>query len=203
MSVRFSPKLLLVLFGIGALLVGLLGLRDASGEGSAAMSTAKPERERPRPVQPTKVGAVNAATDFLSAVDLQVLLDDRERERVIRRAAAPEARTELSQVYAEEKRRVAASYRRAPRFARAALAGYRIDEFAVPAATVSIWAAAIGGSGSYAPTTGWSTTTVTLSWIGGRWMVTGVEDSPGPASDWPVATLATEGRRFREYRHVP
>ena len=33
--------------------------------------------------------------------------------------------------------------------------------------------------------------------------VTDVRHEAGPSSDWPVKTLAAEGKRFREYRHAP
>ena len=112
------------------------------------------------------------ATAFVTALDLEVLLDDERRERIIARFAAPATREDLSETYAAEKRRVIGSYRASPRFARAALAGYRVDEFSPTQASVSIWAATIGGSGTFPPSAGWSTTTVRLTRVAKAWKVT-------------------------------
>jgi hypothetical protein len=184
-------------FVFAAVVVALLGMRQAAGG----------ETRAPKPVPaeptPTKRGAVVAATEFLSSIDLAVLLDDRRRVRVIDRFALPSARAALEKLYAAEKRRVEASYRQPPRFARAALAGYRIDEFVSTDATVSVWAASIGGSGGFPPVAGWSTTTISLTWRQDRWRVTDVRDEIGPSPDWPIQTLVTEARGFKEYRHAP
>ena len=195
---RLAVTFLCVL-AVAAAIAGFVGLRETA----TSTESARPIPVDAEPPRPTRVAAVRAATDFLTALDLARLLDDHQRRRWIRAAAAPGARASLQLLYAEEKHRVAASYRAGPRFARAALAGYRIDEFAPPGATVSIWAATLGGSGSYAPTAGWSTTTVSLAWKQSSWKVTDVRSSAGPGPDWPSATLAVEGSRFQEYRHAP
>lgn len=188
--------LALALVGI-ALLVAALGLRPATADRPSVSHAAvlSPVADRR--------SAVVTATDFLTSIDLEVLLDDARRNRVLARFGAPAALRVLRQKYAAEKRRVSASYRARPRFVRAALAGFRVDEFVPPEAIVSIWAATIGGSGSFPPAAGWSTTTVVLSWDDGRWTVSDVRDEPGPSPDWPIETLASEGRGFEEYRLAP
>jgi hypothetical protein len=179
--------------------VGLSGAaREQASPASRVANSAEPTRQAP-----TRRDAVAAATDFLVALDLETLLDDSRRRRVINAVAAPHARASLQHLYKRERDRVAKSYRRRPRFARAALLGYRVDGFTGSQATVSIWAATIGGSGSFAPATGWSTTTVTLSWSDTGWRISGVDETPGPSARWPTASLASEGRTFTEYRHAP
>jgi hypothetical protein len=187
----------LAALAVAAVLVAVIGLRQATADRSASSRSAAPS------AAPNRDSAVAAATNFLLSIDLDVLLDDRRRNRVLARFGAPTALRELRRMYAAEKRRVSASYRERPRFARAALVGYRVDEFAQSDARVSIWAATVGGSGSFAPVTGWSTTTVTLVWKTGSWKVSDVRDEPGPSPDWPIETLASEGRRFQEYRYAP
>ncbi len=199
MSGRSRRGLLLAIVALAVIGVSVIGLRQAAGDQSPATG-AEPV---PTAAAPTKRAAVIAATELLSSIDLAVLLDDQRRRRIVERYAARSSRDALQQLYAAEKRRVAASYQRPPRFARAALAGYRVDEFTPSESTVSIWAATIGGSGEYPPTAGWSTTTVALTWEQGRWRVTDVRDEPGPAPEWPIETLANEAQRFEEYRHAP
>ncbi len=198
MSGRSRRGLLIAAVAIAAIALPVIGLRQAAGGQPPSEASVRPTSQAQ-----SKRTAVIVATDLLSSIDLAVLLDDRLRRRVIDRFAARSSRDALQQLYASEKKRVAASYQRPPRFARAALAGYRVDEFTPSGSTVSIWAATIGGSGKYPPTAGWSTTTVTLTWEQGRWRVTDVRDEPGPAPEWPIATLSSEAQGFREYRHAP
>lgn len=180
-----------------ALVVAAIGLHQTAADRPAVstltVSSPAPDRQ----------SAATTATEFLTSIDLEVLLDDRKRNRVLARFAAPSALAAMRRMYTAEKRRVIASYRERPRFSRAALAGYRLDEFTSSDAVVSIWAATIGGSGSFRPVAGWSTTTVVLIWDSGSWKVSDVRDEPGPSPEWPIETLAAEGRGFKEYRSAP
>jgi hypothetical protein len=192
MTVRRAMAILLaVVTGIVLLVVA----RPATVERSAA--------EARRSESPDRRSAVVTATEFLTAIDLAVLLDDDRRDRVLARFATPAALDALRRTFAAEKRRVIASYRKPPRLARAALAGYRVEKLTESEAGVSIWAATIGGSGGFPPAAGWSTTTVKLSWDGERWKVSDVHDEPGPSAEWPIEALAQEVRAFEEYRHAP
>ena len=194
---RWLVRLLVPLSAI-ALAVGAVGFGR-----NAEISERAPEPLRPAPARPTAQTAVTEATAFLSTLDLRTLLDAKRRRRAVAAAAAPEARKALLSLYDAEAVRVARSYRRPPRFSRAALAGYRVIASSKRVATVAIWAAVIGGSGDRPPADGWSTTIVSLRWLGERWGVTDVKHEDGPSADWPVSTLAAEGTRFREYRHAP
>jgi hypothetical protein len=180
-----------------AVLISSIGLHDTTGDRPGVQDAHAASAATPREA------AVATATAFLTSIDLEVLLDDRRRERVLERFAAPSALPELQRMYAAERRRVARSYRSAPRFARAALAGFRVDQLTSSRASISIWAATIGGSGSFEPAAGWSTTTVVLSKDRGDWQVSGVREQSGPSPDWPIDTLASEGRDFQEYRYAP
>lgn len=180
-----------------AVLVSQIAPHDATGDRPVVRQVRAASAASPREA------AVETATAFLTSIDLEVLLDHRRRERVLERFAAPAALAELQRMYAAERRRVARSYRSEPRFARAALAGFRVDQLTSSRATVSIWAATIGGSGTFEPAAGWSTTTVALTEGDGRWRVSGVREQPGPSPDWPIETLAGEGSEFEEYRYAP
>lgn len=152
---------------------------------------------------PTRGDAVRTAAGFLSSMTLEALLDVTKRRSLIATYAKPSARPALDELYARERARVVASYRRPPRIARAGLVGYRVDGFSRQSATVSLWAASIGGSGNYRPVTGWSTTTVGLVWTAHGWRITGVSEKPGPSADWPIESLASEAKTFRSFRHAP
>jgi hypothetical protein len=154
-------------------------------------------------VAPSRSDAVRTAAGFLSAMTLHTLLNAKRRDSVLAIYADPSSRPALTRVYEDERTRVAASYRRGPRVARAALVGYRVDGFSAHEATVSVWAASIGGSGTYRPTTGWSTITVDLLWSKRGWRVTNVEEKPGPSDDWPIGSLASEAKTFHAFRNVP
>ena len=175
------------------------------GAGHEARRSEAAERQRAllQDAQPTERSAVETATAFLSSMTLDVLLDVERRRSVLTLYAESSARRALERLYARENDRVASSYRRPPRVARAALLGYRIDGFDRRAATVSLWAASIGGSGNYEPSTGWSTTTVDLVWSERRWRITGVKEEPGPSSDWPIESLANETKTFRAFHYAP
>lgn len=202
MTRRSKASVGLSALAVLAIVVAFVGLsRAASDEASPASRIVHPQL--PAPQEPTRSAAVAAATEFLMALNLETLLDGTKRRQLISEVAAPDARTALQRLYQRERDRVAESYRERPRFARAALLGYRIDEFGASQATVSIWAATIGGSGSFPPATGWSTSTVTLSWSDAGWRIARVDETPGPSARWPIASLASEGRTFQEFRHAP
>lgn len=186
-----------------AVLAGTAILVAALGVGQTIGGSPRTDDAPPPDLRPTKRAAVVVATAFLTSIDLDVLLDEQRRNRVVDHFAAPESRMALRRLYAAERRRVGSSYRERPRFVRAALAGYRVDELTPKSASISIWAATIGGSGSFAPTAGWSTTTVVLAWDADRWRVTSVHDEAGPSPEWPISTLASEGGGFEEYTHAP
>lgn len=131
-----------------ALVVAAIGLHQTAADRPAVstITVASPA--------PDRQSAATTATEFPTSIDLEVLLDDRKRNRVLARFAAPSALAAMRRMYTAEKRRVIASYRKRPRFSRAALAGFRVDELTDSNAVVSIWAATIGGSGSFRPVAG-------------------------------------------------
>lgn len=200
---RARPRRLVAAAAVFAVLVlGWSLTRGASGETTRPPAHAREGGAKPV-LEPTKRDAVRTASSFLSAMTLETLLDARRRQSVVAVYAEPSARPALEQLYEREQARVATSYRRPPRVARAALLGYRLDGFSQRAATVSVWAASIGGSGSYAPTAGWSTIIVDLAWTESGWRITGVDENPGPSGEWPIKSLASEARTFRPFRYAP
>jgi hypothetical protein len=192
----------LVAAALAALVIAALGLRQAAGNERAAPTPTPTVSVAPADGH-TREGAVRAATAFLAALDLDTILDDARRRRLITSSASPESRATLQRLYERERDRVRESYRRRPRVARAAMLGYRVDDYSRARATVAIWAATIGGSGDFEPTTGWITTVVKLDWSDSRWAVASVAESQGPSAEWPVAELARAARSFTEYRNAP
>ena len=191
-------KLLYVVGGVVAVPLAVLAFSAADAP-ERPVKKAAGSNQAPRP----EAEAVRAAADFLAAMNLETVLNDRARRRLIRASSSPADAARLERIYAAEKDRVSRSYRRGPRFARAALAGYRIDVITENDAAVAIWAAAIGGSRTYEPATAWSTTVVRLRRSDDRWTVRDVRHEAGPSTDWPIRSLAAEGRRFKEFRVAP
>jgi len=198
--IRRRPRPLLITAAICA--VGLAIWAALGAADSEPAPSATPPDERPA-LEPTADAAVDAAAGFLSSMTLDTLLSRARRQSVLAVYADPSARPGLEQLYARERRRVAASYRQGPRVARAALLGYRVDGLSSSAATVSLWAATIGGSGSYGPTTGWTTIIVDLTWTARGWRVSAVDERPGPSGEWPIESLASEAKTFRAFRYAP
>ena len=168
---RASPRTLaLCAAATAAVLVAVLGLaRGPAGEAARRPSPAL--RAVPPTLAPSKTDAISLTANFLSAMNLRTLLSARRRHSVLAVYADRAARPSLERLYNREHARVAASYSRAPRVARAALLGYRVDGLTAQTATISVWAASIGGSADYPPTSGWWTTTVDLAWTDHGWRV--------------------------------
>jgi hypothetical protein len=183
------------------LVAGFELARGPAGEAARRPSPAL--RDGPHTREPSKTDAISLTANFLSAMNLRTLLSTRRRHSVLAVYADPAARPSLERLYDREYARVEASYSRPPRVARAALLGYRVDGLAGQVATISVWAASIGGSADYAPTSGWWTTTVDLAWTNQGWRVAGVKQEPGPSDDWPIGSLASEARTFHPFRNVP
>lgn len=151
----------------------------------------------------TRAGAVAAATQYLGALRWNVLVDDQRRLRVIERHATPEAVSQLDAELAVLAEGLRAAVTDPPVVARSTVLGYRVGSFSERRAVVTVWGMALFGTGAYEPATQWSTSTLELTWSGGRWLVAAVTSRGGPSPGSRVGTLASAARRFREVRHVP
>jgi hypothetical protein len=86
---------------------------------------------------------------------------------------------------------------------RAAPLGYRIDAFAPPRATVTVWMVALAGGARIEPVAQWRLMTMELVWTRGAWRIEGGRGGPGPSPLSRLPLLASEAASFSEVRHVP
>lgn len=89
-----------------------------------------------------------------------------------------------------------------PVVARRALIGIRIDRFAPPSATVSLWGFALFATGAYGPATQWSTSRLDLIWERDQWRVAEVTSRGGPSPESSLRELASADASFEEVRHA-
>jgi hypothetical protein len=152
---------------------------------------------------PSRRSAAVAAIEYLEALRWDVLVDDARRRRAIETRATPEAAPQLEAELLAPAEALRSAINRPPIVARTAVLGYRVRRLDESRASVRIWGMALFGTGSYEPTTQWSTSDVALVWSGARWLVGGVESRGGPTPSTPVRALAHATRDLREVRHVP
>lgn len=153
--------------------------------------------------KPTREGAVVAATTYLDAIDWYVIVDGERRRRTIERFTTPAAARRLDAELAAGADALRGALTEGPVAARAAILGYRVDQFRTRRAVVSVWGMALFGTGVYGPTTQWSTSRIELVWSGGRWLVASVRSRGGPSPDSPVGRLAAAVNTFGEVHSVP
>jgi hypothetical protein len=188
---------------LGVFVVGLLIGRTVQPEQRVVEERTAKQGARGAIARPSRRGAVRAATRFLESLSLDVLLDERRRHRLVTSMSAPAARPVLLRLYAAEHRRVANDYSGGVRVARAALLGYRVEDFSDGRASVAIWSVALGVSDVRAAGIGWSTTTVRVVWRRSRWLIAGVSQVAGPSPATTLELLEPAAASFTEYRHVP
>lgn len=223
-----GPSTGLVIAVVAALLAGLLiGRVTAGGDGEDGKPS--PNRKAgavPGPARSiagvpvgyarTRAGAVAAATNYLTVLSSDAVLNDGRRDAAIRAMATSSfAPTFLKQTAAAntqlERGPLGAGLRRgAPTVFQAGQLGYRVDSYSADAATVGIWnVALIGNATTVAPLVAWQTNTFQLRWAG-DWKLAGYrgEDGPTPAvprgsATTPPARFVQRGGTFRGFRYAP
>jgi len=213
---------------VAALLVGLLiGRLTAGGDGDGGKSSPNGRAgSDPGPARSvdgvpvgytrTRVGAVAAATNYLTVLSSDAVLNNGRRDAAIRvMATSAFAPTFLKQTAAAntqlERGPLGAGLRRgAPTVFQAGQLGYRVDSYSADAATVSIWnVALIGNATTVAPQVAWQTNTFQLRWAG-DWKLAGYrgEDGPTPAiprgsASTPAAGFVQRADTFKGFRYAP
>lgn len=158
----------------------------------------------------TRMGAVAAATNYLTAISGRTLLDPARLQDLLGRIATTKARPQLASVYAtaanEARRRLGFDANPRPSIVlRVSPVGYRVSAFTDTDATVLLWRVGlVASSAGVPPQQVWTTETVRLSWEGGTWKVADLTSSPGPtppliAAVTPTADLATAIPAFEEF----
>ena len=150
----------------------------------------------------TRGGAVEAATAYLGALDGPVLLDLAAVRRTVTAIASTDSRESLARGYELAARQVRdqLGVGTAPEpvvVIRSAPVGYRVDDFSLRAATVSIWRVGIVGSGATVePRQSWRTETVSLVWEDATWKVAALSSSPGPTPPLAVSVVTPPAELF-------
>jgi hypothetical protein len=212
-------RLVLAAGAAGLLVIGFaIGTRLATGPETTRTVTfairespAPPGRETTRRArQRSLAGAVEAATAYVRDLDGAAILDPDRLQRILSEVASAEALPQLRAAYTQ----AGASLRdrlgigTSPEpvvIVRAVPVGYRVDEFATDAATVSVWRAGIVASGAtLEPQQSWRTATVSLVWERGGWKIAGLRSVSGPtppltATPSSSADLFAEIPRFAEF----
>ncbi len=184
---------------LAALVVGLLiGGREVARSGQHRAAGPLPSA-----LAPSKSAAVRTAVAYVMALRWDVLVDDQRRRAVVDKFAAADSADDLDADLAPNVQPVKAAASVAPVVARRALIGVRVDRFAPPAATVSLWGFALFATGAYGPATQWSTSRLDLNWEQGEWRVAAVTSRGGPSPESPLHALARADASFEEIRHAP
>jgi hypothetical protein len=152
---------------------------------------------------PTRQAAALAAIGYLRALRWDVLVEDARRRRAIEERATAQGAPQLDAELAAPAEALRGAVSRPPIVARSAVLGYRVDRQDNERASVRVWGMALFGSGSYSPTTQWSTSDIALVWADGRWLVEDVRSVGGPSPGSGVRTLARASRNLREVRCAP
>lgn len=204
------------------LLLGMLAVFLAAASVGRLLATeqaaapAAPADRPPADELPTAQSAVAAALDLVSVLGSTAMYDDRSRRAVLDRVAAESARAELDRGF-----RLAAdalglkpegTAQGGDLVARVTPVGHRLDQFQGETAVVSVWTVGllgVAGATSAQPVqASWSTETVTLTWLDGRWQWAGLVHAEGPAPvgsaqvPAPPSQLAQQVRDFREPTHA-
>jgi hypothetical protein len=199
LGTRFHRRLLLG--AIAAMLAAALGGALVGRASVSAADDSDPSASTR--LLPTRHGATRAALGYLRALRWDVLVDDARRRRAIHERATPEAAPQLDAELAEPADALRGAVSQPPVVARSAVLGYRVELPEKERASVRIWGMALFGSGTYSPTTQWSTSDIGLVWADGRWLVDDVRSVGGPSPDSGVRALARAARNLREIRCAP
>jgi hypothetical protein len=181
-----------------------------------AQGAARVQAGVPVGYQPTEAGAVDAATNYLVALNSPVVLHPdqvRAEEAVM---AAPAYRDQMIAEGDQDLRAMNSSFGVAANAAmgvqvvlRYVPIAFHLDSYDGQHAAVSVWAVwLLAESGILPPQQHWLTSTMLLEWIGGDWKVTAVGSRPGPVPSPPQMVLAPSTplpdtlTQYEEYQHV-
>lgn len=222
-----GPSTGLTVAVVVALLAGLLiGRLTAGGDDDGKSSPQGGAGSGPGPARSvdgvptgyarTREGAVAAATNYLTVLSSDAVLNNGRRDAAIRAMAdssfAPRFLRQTAAANAQlERGPLGAGLRGgAPTVFQAGQLGYRIDSYNADAAIVSIWnVALIGNATSVAPQVAWQTNTFRLRWAG-DWKLAGYRGEQGPTPALPRGTAPTpptgfvqRAGTFKGFRYAP
>lgn len=167
--------------------------------------------------QPTRAGAVDAATNYAVALNGPMLLHPDQVRAAVAAMAATEHAADLLAASDTSVRALNSSYGLAANAAqgvpvapRLVPVAWHLDSFDGLQAGVSIWAVwVLAEGGLVAPQQHWLTATFLLEWTDGDWKVAGTSTRPGTVPAPPQQTLPDPSAplpavltQFEEYQHV-
>ena len=187
MTPRRRWPTVLAVIGAVALGSGVLLVRAGSSAGEPSASAVREVAPRPEPAHPpaeaTEQGAVDVALQLAAAPQRWLYLTDADLESAVRGAASPRAADRLVTDVTAEVGLVRDALRQSTGriwWIVRPLA-WRLEEFDVDRASVSIWTVSILSASDVAlPQSDWFTSRFDLEWFAGRWLLAATRDEPGP-----------------------
>lgn len=190
-----------------------LGAAQRSTAGAVTVTPVGPRRVDdgvPRGFARSRLGAVAAATNYLTMLQRSLSAGAVRWRAVVRALTAPPLSGQAlvaAAAAAAIARRLSRSG--APTFISGWALGYRIDAYGPSQARVRVWTMGVmaGSAAVIAPT--YSTTACRLTWIDGDWKVTGAQTQPGPSPPPDrsnlevVSAFVTAATRFEAFSDAP
>lgn len=173
-------------------------------------------QERPATSERTEDGAVAAAHEVLRVFGSTRMYDSRERERVLPSLAGQTgAAAEVDRGFALAARTLGLDERGrsldGELVSRLVPVGHRTISLDADRAEIAFWVVGLlGVAGETSPVpvmATWTTETLTLEWVDGRWVLTSMRQADGPAPigsaqvPAPAADIARAARDFEEVLH--
>jgi hypothetical protein len=167
--------------------------------------------------QRAESGAVDAATNYLVALNSPVVLHPERLRAAEAVMAAPSYRDQLIADGDTNLRAMNSSFGLASNASfgvqvviRYVPIAFHLDSYDGEHAAVSVWAVwVLAESGILVPQQHWLTSTILLEWTAGDWKVTGASSRPGPVPSPPQqlvldpsSPLPDALTQYREYQHV-
>jgi hypothetical protein len=167
--------------------------------------------------QQTEAGAVDAATNYLVALNSRLVLEPERIRQAEAVMAAPAYRDQLLAAGDANLRAMNAAYGVAAAASRGLQVviryvpiAFHLDSYDGRHAAVSVWAVwVLAEAGILAPQQHWLVSTILLEWLAGDWKVTAASSRPGPVPSSPEqqvldpsSPLPDALTGYREYRHV-
>lgn len=142
----------------------------------------------------TRDGAVAAAANYTAVLGSKQNMSPAFGAEAYRAFALPDVvddLTDRAERFSESVDDAAALAANSAIALRAAPLGYRIDDYSSDAATITVWAVAMGvGTHEFPLSTSWGTEQLTLRWTDGDWKVAGIVGGDGPEPVGSTATVA-------------
>jgi hypothetical protein len=186
-------SVVLMALGAAVVLATMLALRNGASPHKPTHTQAAPAIGSP----------VAAAAAFLAGLTLPRITDDARRRRYLEQWATPQARSSLLATYADEGRKLNGAFVARPRVSRAAFIGYRLASPSSDVAVVTVWAVAMGGSGTSPVAVGLRTIRIALELVGRKWKVASVREIPGPSQDLPLRQFKAAADGFKAFHVAP